>query len=77
MNQVRAIKGRRDFGTDTIGMHIQASLGSANLLVAVTSASGMMNKSTGGLMDLRMELKSNRVLSEDKSAYSLFQVNRT
>jgi hypothetical protein len=77
MNQVRVIKGRRGFGTDTIGMHIQASLGSANLLMAVTSASGMMNKSTGGLMDLRMELKSNWVLSKDKSAYSLFQANRT
>jgi hypothetical protein len=77
MNQVRVIKGGRDFGTDTIGMHIQASLGSANLLMAVTSAFGMMNKSTSGLMDLRMELKSNWVLSKDKSAYSLFQVNRT
>ena len=77
MNQVRVIKGKGGFGTDIIGMHIQALLGSANLLMAVTAASGMMNKSTGGLMDLRMELKSNRVLSEDKSAYSLFQVNRT
>ena len=77
MNQVRVIKDKRGFGTDIIGMHIQASLGSANLLMAVTAASGMMNKSTGGLMDLRMELKSNRVLSKDKLAYLLFQVNRT
>ena len=77
MNQVRIIKGKGVFGTVIIGMRIQASLGSANLLMAVTAASGMMNKLTGGLMDLRMELKSNRVLSKDKSAYSLFQVNRT
>ena len=53
---------------------LSASSGTTNLLMAVTATSGMTNKSTGGLMNLRMELK---FLSKDKSVYSIFQVNRT